>query len=350
MKIKETEAALLVETGMPLQLARIQLPNELQKNQVLIELITSGVCGSQLNEIDAVKGPDKFLPHLLGHEGFGTVMQVGPGVTKVTTGDCVVMHWRPSSGVQSTVPNYGWNGMKVNAGWVTTFNRHAVVSENRISKISSNSDPSFSPLLGCCLLTALGVVKNEAKVTAKDQVLITGLGGVGNAILQFCRSFGVENITVVELDEKKRALGEYGGATNFVLFDTKQRTMIELRKIFEKMKRPSVAFETTGNVSCIEIAYESTADFARIVLVGVPKLGEKVSIYTLPLHLGKTLAGTKGGSSNPESDITEILKMIETGLIDREKFPTVDYDFAQVNKALDDLRKGMPARPILKFA
>src|SRR5439155_1522447 len=86
---------------------------------------------SYRNEIEAAKGPDKFLPHLLGHEGCATVLEAGEGVRTVKKGDKVVMHWRPSDGIQSPTPTYRWNGKTVNAGWVTTFNDHAIVSENR---------------------------------------------------------------------------------------------------------------------------------------------------------------------------------------------------------------------------
>ena len=94
LTIKSTQAAILVESSKPLTVEEIQLPKELFAGQVLVEVMTSGLCGAQINEIEAVKGPDKFLPHLLGHEGFARVIEVGPGVTTVAPGDQVVMHWR----------------------------------------------------------------------------------------------------------------------------------------------------------------------------------------------------------------------------------------------------------------
>jgi Zn-dependent alcohol dehydrogenase len=349
MNITTTEAAILVESGNPLKIERIKLPEKLYDSQVLVEMITSGICGAQINEIDAVKGLDKFLPHLLGHEGYGKVLEVGSNVSKVSQGDHVVLHWRPGSGDQSIAPVYSWGGRVLNAGWVTTFNRHAVVSENRITKIPRGYDKNFLPLLGCALTTALGVLKNEAKITTEDHVLIFGLGGVGNAVLQFSRMLGVKQITVVDIDEKKRALALESGADFFIVNKSKPETSLMLEKIFTQSDKPSVAIETSGQVESIEICYELTADHSRIILVGVPAFGQKASFYTLPLHLGKTLSGSKGGSSKPNEDIPEILNMVTRGLLNSDHFPTQTYQFSDINAAIEDLKKGVPFRPILNF-
>src|SRR5690348_7075385 len=128
------KAAVLVELNQPLILADLEVP-ALDVGQVLVDVRCSGICGAQLGEIAGVKGPDKFLPHLLGHEGGGVVLQVGPGVTHVKPGDHVVMHWRKGAGIHARTPQYGWDGRTVNAGWVTTFQERAIVSENRVTPI-----------------------------------------------------------------------------------------------------------------------------------------------------------------------------------------------------------------------
>src|SRR5213592_2210241 len=106
------KAAILVETNQPLVVADIDAPRELAFGQVRVKVHFSGICGAQINEIEGAKGPDKFLPHLLGHEGSATVVDVGPGVKRVKKGDRVVMHWRQSSGLQCDPPTYTWNGKK----------------------------------------------------------------------------------------------------------------------------------------------------------------------------------------------------------------------------------------------
>src|ERR1700733_15581812 len=113
------KAAILTELKKPLVIAEIKLPTQLGVGQVLVKVHSSGICGSQLGEIDGAKGEDKYLPHLLGHEASGKVMAMGLGVRHVKVGDKVVLHWRKGLGMESETPNYIWEGRKVNAGWVT---------------------------------------------------------------------------------------------------------------------------------------------------------------------------------------------------------------------------------------
>src|SRR3954466_1399554 len=113
---KTTRAAILTELRKPLVLAELDLPEFLDAGQVLVRVRCSGICGSQIGEIDGVKGEDKFLPHLLGHEGAGEVLEIGPGVRHVAPGNTVVLHWRKGRGIESATPAYGWQGLRVNAG------------------------------------------------------------------------------------------------------------------------------------------------------------------------------------------------------------------------------------------
>ena len=106
MQVKTAKAAILAESRKPLLVDEIQLPETLGVGQVLVKVLYSTICGAQLNEIAAAKGPDKFLPHLLGHEASAQVVEVGPGVTNVKPGDTVVLHWRPSLGIQCQPPAY----------------------------------------------------------------------------------------------------------------------------------------------------------------------------------------------------------------------------------------------------
>ena len=101
MQVKRTTAAILAQSRAPLVVDEIALPDALDVGQVLVRVLYTTICGAQINEIDAVKGPDKFLPHLLGHEASAQVIEIGPGVTSVKPGDTVVLHWRPSQGIQS---------------------------------------------------------------------------------------------------------------------------------------------------------------------------------------------------------------------------------------------------------
>src|SRR5579859_6561793 len=174
MKIR---AAILEKSNAPLIVDEIESPS-LECGQVLVRIAISGICGAQLGEIAATKGPDKFLPHLLGHEGGGIVEEIGPGVMHVKPGDRVCLHWRKGAGIQSQTPKYKWGGRVVNAGWVTTFSDYAVVSENRVTPIPQDIGFDIAALMGCAVTTALGLINNDAKVKIGQSVAVFGCGGV----------------------------------------------------------------------------------------------------------------------------------------------------------------------------
>jgi S-(hydroxymethyl)glutathione dehydrogenase/alcohol dehydrogenase len=350
LSVKTTTAAILVDSGSPLVIDEILLPSELGAGQVLVEVITSGICGAQINEIDAVKGPDKFLPHLLGHEGFARVLEIGPGVTTVSPDDFVVMHWRPGSGIQSTPALYEWQGKRLNAGWVTTFNNHGVVSENRVTKILPGAhDKNLLPLLGCALTTALGVLENDAKVNFRDSILVLGSGGVGLALIKVAKIFGVSNVVVVDISDEKLKYAADLGASNTIKFTSKEETLNQLRKIYEK-QLPSVAIDTTGNIDAIEICYEVSSSVGRVILVGVPKSDSRAKIYTLPLHFDKIMKGSHGGGSKPEIDIPILLDLMSRGDLNFDNYPTQSFKLNEINQAIGNLRRGVSGRMIIDFA
>src|SRR5260221_9574216 len=132
LEIRKFKAAVLTQLKAPLEIAELDMPESLAFGQVLVKLHFSGICGAQINEIEGAKGPDKFLPHLLGHEASATVLDVGAGVKTVKIDDRVVLHWRPSDGLQGEPPTYQWDGKRVDAGWVTTFQEQAVGAGNPV--------------------------------------------------------------------------------------------------------------------------------------------------------------------------------------------------------------------------
>ena len=144
----------------------------------------SGICGSQIGEINGVKGKDNFLPHLLGHEGSGIIINKNNFVKKFKIGDRVILHWQKGDGHDSSCPTYLMDKKKINAGRVTTFNEFAVVSENRITKIPKGLSEKNAVIFGCALTTGFGAVVNDAKVKNNKSILIFGAGGIGISILQ----------------------------------------------------------------------------------------------------------------------------------------------------------------------
>lgn len=330
-------AAILAETGSPLILDQVELPERLDIGQVLVKIHYTSVCGSQIGEIDAVKGPDRFLPHLLGHEGSGIVIDTGPGVREVQVGDHVVLHWRQGRGLCSQPPLYRWRGKPLHAGWVTTFNEYAIVSENRLTPLPSDFPLDLAPLFGCAVTTALGVIENDAAVRIGESVVILGVGGVGLSMVQMARLRTAHPIVAVDLQEAKLQLAKTLGAD--LVFNAQSPHWQEALQS-ALPRGADVVIENTGNPHLIEWAYRFSKPQGRVILVGVPRAGACSSLYTLPLHFGKVLKGSHGGHAQPERDIPVCLALIAAGKLDLSPLITERHPFAAMNEVLERLRQG----------
>ena len=158
------KAAVLLELRKPLAIIELHHETPLE-GTVKVKMITSGLCGAQVNEMSGKKGDDKYLPHLMGHEGYGEVVEVGDGVSKLKVGDHVILHWRPAIGMgMSGIKYKSVNDLEIGAGPVTTFAEYTIVAENRCSVINPDDSIKLAlPLLGCAISTAYGAVIKEAQ-------------------------------------------------------------------------------------------------------------------------------------------------------------------------------------------
>lgn len=349
MQIKTGRAAILAESRRPLVVDEITLPDTLNVGQVLVRVLYTTICGAQINEIDALKGPDRFLPHLLGHEASAEVMEIGPGVTTVKPGDTVVLHWRPSGGIQSPTPAYSWRGAKLNAGWVTTFNEYAVISENRMTVIPADFDLKTAPLLGCAVTTAAGVINNDAHLKIGESVVVFGAGGVGLNVVQFAALAGGNPIVAVDLLDHKLEMARTRGATHTLNSSGMSDDQIAdaIRDIVGK-NGPDKVIETTGVKRVIENAYELTGKGGGLVLVGVPS--EKATIKTLRVHLDIFLTGSEGGSSKPDVDIPRIIRLVNSGKLSFDGIITDEFALADINPAFELVRSGKAGRVLVHVA
>jgi S-(hydroxymethyl)glutathione dehydrogenase / alcohol dehydrogenase len=343
----KTKAAILTALNSPLVIDEIDIP-PLECGQVLVKVHCSGICGAQLGEIAGVKGEDKFLPHLMGHEGGATVLETGPGVTAVREGDRVVMHWRKGAGMQARPASYKWNGRTINAGWVTTFNEHAVVSENRLTVIPAEVDFEIAALMGCAVTTALGLINNDARVKIGQSIAVLGCGGVGLNVVQGAAMVSADPIIAIDIYDHKLDMARQFGATHSI-----NSSKTDLRDEVRKIVGPSGVdsfVENTGVVRLIEQAYELTAKRGRTILVGVPRHDQDITIHSLPLHFGKVLTGCEGGHTNPTTDIPRYLGLYRNGKLKLSGLVTHRFPFDQINPALDAVRGGEAGRCTVLFS
>lgn len=338
-------AAILEEQKKPLIVDEIEIINKLEIGQILVKVCYSGICGSQIGEMEGVKGPDKYLPHLLGHEGSGTIIEVGPGVSSVGEGDKVILHWMKGEGIQSAPPTYKWGSKKINAGWVTTFNEYAVVSENRCTKIPNGNDLEIAALFGCAITTGFGVVENNAKLKMGESVVVFGAGGIGLSIIQAAKLNSAWPIIAVDIYDNRLKLALELGATH-VINSINSIPENEILKITSE-KGLDVFIDNTGKPEIIELGYKLVSNDGRVVLVGVPKIGQNINIFSLPLHFGKTIVGSHGGEINPSKDISRYLKLHSNNIINFNSLITSKFSLIRINEAITSMKNGISAGRIL---
>ncbi len=339
------KAAILVEQNQPLIIDDIDLPSQLAPGQVLVKIHASGICGSQLGEIAGIKGQDKYLPHLMGHEGCGTILEIGPGVKYLKENDLVVLHWRKGKGIESDVPSYKWNNQKVNAGWVTTFNTHAVVSENRCTAIPHDTDKEIAALFGCAITTGFGVIENNVDLKLGQSVVVFGAGGIGLNIIQAAYLRSAYPIIAIDIYENRLSLAKDIGATHTInskINDTKDMISDILNG-----QSLDVFIDNTGVPKIIELGYNIIDNHGKVVLVGVPKKGQNINIFSLPLHFGKTIHGSFGGESKPEEDIIRYLNLIKKKNIKLDKLITDRFSLSEINDAIQLMKSGQSSGRII---
>jgi len=310
----------------------------LKRGQVLVEIHATRVCGSQIGEIDGVKGLDKYLPHLLGHEAGAIVLEAGPEVTHVKSGDRVVCHWRPGAGIDAGGSVYDWKGKKVNAGPITTFQKYAVISENRLTQVPQETDFELCCLLADTFTTGFGIIKNDAKVKAGESVVIFGVGGIGLGVVLGAKLAGANPIIGVDLYDHKLEKAVGFGLT-YRINDSKDDSAQKIKEILGGLA--DVTVEGTGNPRTIEMAYDLTKmRGGRCILFGVMPSEQKVCIHTLPLHFGRILKGSEGGQSKPEVDIPEILGRLAQEKLDVGGFVSHRGLLGDLPGVIEEMRQG----------
>ena len=335
---RTSKAAILTETHKPLVIDEITLPTRLDAGQVLVKVLYSGICGSQIGEIDGVKGPDNYLPHLLGHEGCAEVLSTGPGVRYVKAGDKAVMHWRKGAGIDAQPAIYQWRDKPLNAGQVTTFNEFAIVSENRLTVVPAHFDAKLAPLLGCAVTTGFGVISNNAQLKTGESIAVFGAGGIGLNIVQAAAMVSAYPVIAIDRYTSKLQLAAELGATHCIDV-SKDDANVEIASII-KQQALDVAVDNTGNPGVIESCYQLTHQQGRVILVGVPHHSDNICIHSLPLHFGKTLTGSHGGESDPTRDIPRLVRLHQAGKLALSSLITDEFSLGDINTAIEKMRTG----------
>src|SRR5712692_4163810 len=332
------KAAVLVKQNAPLEIYEVELP-KLDIGQVLVKVEHSGICGKQIDEITGRQGEDRYLPHLLGHEGGGQVVEIGPGVKKVKPGDRVVMHWVKGSGIDSPPPRFNYKGQVLSAGWVTTFSDYTIASENRLTPMPDGARSDVLALLGCAVTTGLGIVFNNAKLLPGQSIAVFGVGGLGLNVVQGADLVNAYPIVAIDRNDAKLDFARKFGATHTINVEKEDAAAV-LQDLSHGIGFDCVV-DTTGLNKVRETAYDAThAKTGITVLCGVPFASDRLSIDSYPLHMGRRIIGSHGGDTRPDTDIPRYVALYNRGRLRIGELITNRFRFADINNAIEIMRRG----------
>lgn len=341
------KAAILEKLNSPLVVDSIE-PQRLQYGQVLVEVHKSGICGAQIGEIAGVRGPDRFLPHLMGHEGGGIVLEIGPGVKYVKPGDHVVMHWRKGVGIEADPPKYQRGDSLIGGGWVTTFNEMAVVSENRLTPIAEDIPFEIAALMGCAVTTGLGIINNEAHLKIGQSIAVIGCGGIGLNVIQGAAMVSANPIIAIDINNLKLQMAWEFGCTHTVNL-TQEDISEKIEEIIGK-NGSDVFVDTTGRPDLIAKAYRLTAPKGITIMVGQPHHSQYLIIPSIVNDFkGKMLMDSQGGLTNPTIDIPRYINLYRQKRLKLDNLITHRYPLGKINEAIKTIKDGKAGRVILEL-
>ncbi|MER7110347.1 zinc-binding dehydrogenase [Streptomyces sp. NPDC000229] len=356
-------AAVLPAIGAPLEITGIELP-EPGPGQVRVRLAAAGVCHSDLSLSNGTMRVP--VPAVLGHEGAGTVLAVGEGVTHVAPGDGVVLNWAPSCGSchpctlgevwlcadaltgAGTVYAVTEDGTELHPGLnVAAFAEETVVAANCVLPAPDGVPLTDAALLGCAALTGYGAIHHSARVREGESVVVFGVGGVGLATLQAARIAGAGTIIAVDVSPAKEDLARQAGATEYLV--ASDTTAKDVRKLTGG-HGADVAVECVGRAATIRTAWDSTRRGGRTTVVGIGGKDQQVAFNALEIfHWGRTLSGCVYGNSNPAEDLPVLAAHIRAGRLDLGALVTERIALEGIPAAFDNMIAGKGGRALVVF-
>ncbi|HVS67610.1 MAG TPA: zinc-binding dehydrogenase, partial [Mycobacteriales bacterium] len=305
---------------------------DLGPTDVRVRIAAAGICHSDLSLANGTLA--QSFPAVLGHEGSGTVAEVGSEVKHLSPGDRVVFNWAPpcrhcwfcthdepwlceNSAAASRVPHATVDGVDVYPGIGTgVFAEETVVSASALIPVPEDIPLEVAALLGCAVLTGVGAVENAGRLTPGETVLVLGLGGVGLSAVQGARLAGAGRIIAADLSRDKAELATNCGATDFVIggddLSKQVRALTDGRGV-------DVAVECVGRAATIRQAWSCSRRGGRTVIVGVGSNDDRVDLGALELfYFARSITGCVYGSTDPDVDVPRLIEAWRDGSLDVE--------------------------------
>jgi S-(hydroxymethyl)glutathione dehydrogenase / alcohol dehydrogenase len=347
---KRNLAFYLNKNSRPLtKIDNLKLP-EPSPYHVLVKIEYSGICGSQIKEIDGKRGKDKYLPHLLGHEGYGKIIRIGNKIKKFKKNEYVLLSWIKGTGKEEKNLRIYHKNRFINSGQISTFSDFSLISENRCFKINSKLKRKFIPVLGCALPTGFGLIYKELKPKINKIYILSGMGGIGIFSYLALKLFKPKKIIILENNVKKiKILKRLDKKMNIIKFKNDEKKMLkDILKITDGSFADYV-IDTTGNINAMNKCIGYLKNNGKFIFASHPGHKDRLNIDPHELIKGKKIQGSWGGSINQEKDKALLLKFYNKHFLrSRLKRLIKVYPLKKINKAIIDIKNGDVFKVILK--
>jgi len=368
----ETRAAVAFEADKPLEIQTVQLDGP-KEGECLVEIKATGICHTD-EFTRSGEDPEGLFPAILGHEGAGVVVDVGAGVTSLKNGDHVIPLYTPECRTCDYCTSGRTNlcqAIRVTQGQgvmpdgssrfsigkeklfhymgTSTFSNYTVVPEIALAKIREDAPFDKVCYIGCGVTTGIGAVINTAKVQPGDNVIVFGLGGIGLNVIQGARLVGADKIVGVDLNPKRKALGEKFGMTHFV--NPKEVDGDIVPYLVELTDGGADhSFECIGNTNTMRQALECChKGWGESTIIGVAGAGQEISTRPFQLVTGRVWRGTAFGGAKGRTDVPKIVDWYMDGKINIDDLITHKMPLEDINNAFDLMHKGESIRSVVVY-
>ncbi|MEX0409654.1 S-(hydroxymethyl)glutathione dehydrogenase/class III alcohol dehydrogenase [Aquibium sp. LZ166] len=373
----KTRAAVAIAAGKPLEIMEVDLEGP-RAGEVLVEVKATGICHTDEFTLSGAD-PEGLFPAILGHEGAGVVVDVGPGVTSVKKGDHVIPLYTPecrqcpsclsrktnlctairSTQGQGLMPDgtsrFSIGGEKLfHYMGCSTFSNFTVLPEIAVAKV--NPDAPFDTIcyIGCGVTTGIGAVVNTAKVEIGSTAAVFGLGGIGLNVIQGLRLAGADMIIGVDINDDKKEWGEKFGMTHFVNPKNCENVVAEIvnltKRGADQIGGADYTFDCTGNVKVMRQALECAhRGWGESIIIGVAGAGQEIATRPFQLVTGRTWKGTAFGGARGRTDVPKIVDWYMEGKIQIDPMITHKLSLDEINKGFDLMHAGESIRSVVVY-
>lgn len=368
-----TRAAVAVQAGKPLEIMDVNLDGP-RAGEVLVEIKATGICHTD-EFTRSGADPEGIFPAILGHEGAGVVLEVGPGVTTLKPGDHVIPLYTPecreceyclnpkTNLCQSIRETQGQGLMPDGTSRFTTldgdpilhymgcstFSNHTVLPEIALAKVRKDAPFDKICYIGCGVTTGIGAVINTAKVEIGSRAIVFGLGGIGLNVIQGLRLAGAEQIVGVDLNEDKKSMAERFGMTDFVNPSEVEGDLVPYLVNLTK-GGADYTFDATGNTAVMRTALEAAhKGWGESIIIGVAAAGAEISTRPFQLVTGRTWKGTAFGGARGRTDVPKIVDWYMDGKIEIDPMITHTLTLDEINKGFDLMHSGESIRSVVLY-